>query len=481
MVQRGDSRGALALVDEMTASGTGVSAITWSILLKGTHGRSQSQELSQIVQRINRSEVCMDETLFASVVDSCIRSGSLKVLWDELEWLWSEASVVVAISSPTYGSMIKAYGQARDVQKVKHLWNKHCQDKVQLTSITLGCMVEALVASGLPEDAWAIVGELWEDPEQQQLVNTVAYSTIAKGFAMSRQHDMVLTIYKEMKDRQIQCNRITYNTMINALARCNIMHEVPQLLEDMKANSPPVEPDIVTFSTIIKGYCMSGDLDKALDVLVHMKATTSLQPDEVLYNSLLNGCAKQSRLDEALGLLTEMKELQVPPSNYTLSIVCKLFGRARRLEQAFSMVGSLSNSNGFRPNIEVYTCLMQACFHNRQCQRALSLHDEIMAKGSCCPDEKTYNVIARGCVHSKAIDKAVEVVRCAFHLPGHGMQQTQGRPQGIAMACLDEVMAELGHSSALGRALISDLKKHRGVTVSEVPAMSSYVCRQGSH
>jgi len=483
MVQRGDCKGALALVDEMTVSGTGVSAITWSILLKSTRRRSQSQEeLSQILQGIRRSDVCMDESLFASVVESCVRSGSLKLLWDQLEWLWSRHdAAVVAISSPSYGSMIKAYGQAGDVQTVKHLWSKHRQDTVQLTSITLGCMVEALVANGLSQDAWATVGELWEDPEQRTLVNTVTYSTIVKGFAMSRQHDLVLAVYKEMKDRQIDCNSITYNTMINALARCNLMHEVPQLLEDMKASCPPVKPDIVTFSTIIKGYCMSGDLDKALEVLVHMRSTTSLQPDEVLYNSLLNGCAKQSRLDEALGFLTEMKESQVPPSNYTLSIICKLFGRMRRLEQAFSTVESLSNSNGFRPNIEVYTSLMQACFHNRQYQRALSLHDQIVAEGSCCPDEKTYNVIVRGCLHSKAIDKAVEVVRCAFHLPGHRMQRTQGRPQGIAMACLDEVMAELGHTSAQGRALITDLKNHRGITVSEVLAMSSHACRQGPY
>jgi len=365
--------------------------------------------------------------------------------------------------------MMKAYGQARDVPKVKQLWSKHCQDNVHLTPITLGCMVEALVVNGLHEDALAIVGQLWEDPEQRKVVNTVTYSTIMKGFATTRQHDMVLTIYKQMKDRQIECNSITYNTMINSLARCGMMHEVPQMLEDMKASSPPVEPDIVTFSTIIKGYSMSGDIDKALDFFVHMKATTSLQADEVLYNSLLNGCAKQGRLEEALGLLREMRELQVPSSNYTLSIICKLFGRARRLQEAFSAVESISTSNGFRPNIEVYTSLMQACFHNRQCQRALSLHDEIVSEGYCCPDEKTYTVIVRGCLHSKVIDKAIDIVRCAFHLPGHRMQQTQGAPPGVEMACIDEVMAQLGHTSASGKALIADLKSHCGITLGETP------------
>ncbi|CAE6930894.1 unnamed protein product, partial [Symbiodinium sp. CCMP2456] len=109
---------------------------------------------------------------------------------------------------------------------------------------------------------------------------------------------------------------------------CGMMHEVPQLLEDMRDSNPPVQPDIVTYSTIVKGYCMAGEVDKAFALLREMRKCNAVTPDEVLYNSLLDGCAKQSRVDEALTLLEEMKTQGVVPSNYTLSILCKLLGRA---------------------------------------------------------------------------------------------------------------------------------------------------------
>lgn len=473
LVQKGDCKGALGVVHEMRAQDISMSVVTCSMLLKSVGGPSQSQELSKIVELINRSEVFMDEALFGSIVESCVRSRNLKVLWNQLERVWRKDVAAVAISSATYGNMIKAYGQARDIQKVKRLWNKQSEERVTLTSITVGCMVEALVANGLPQDAWVIVSQLWEDAEHRKLVNTVIYSSIVKGFTVTRQHDKVLAIYTEMKDRRIQCNAITFNTMLNACTRCNMIHEIPQLLLDMQESTPPVEPDIVTFSTIIKGYCMSGDLEKALKILAHMKAKTNLQPDEVLYNSLLNGCAKEQRLDQALALLEEMREGQVSLSNYTLSIVCKLLGRAKRLDQAFSMVESISSSRGFRPNIEVNTCLMQACFQSRQCNRALALHDKVVREGYCTPDQKTYNVIVRGCLHVRATDKAIQALRCAFHLPGHKMQQTQGQPQGVEVACIEEVLAELGHGSETGRALINDLKEHRGITVPEASSISS--------
>merc|ERR1719223_1999185 len=179
----------------------------------------------------------------------------------------------------------------------------------------------------------------------------------------------------------------------------------------MRTAERQAEPDIVTYSTIIKGYCHSGDLDKSLDLLNQMRTEANITPDEVTYNSLLDGCARQNRLQDALKLLDEMREAHIAPSNYTLSIVCKLLGRSRRLTQAFSLVESISKEYGFQPNIQVYTCLIQACFHNRQLGKALALHDQIVREG-LWPDEKTYTVLARGCLQAGASEKAAMVVRC---------------------------------------------------------------------
>merc|ERR1719218_391387 len=182
-----------------------------------------------------------------------------------------------------------------------------------------------------------------------------------------------------------------------------------------------VEPDIITYSTIVKGYCLSGDVDRAFEVLEEMKRDSKFAPDEILYNSLLDGCAKQHRVDEALKLLDDMKASGTAPSNYTLSILVKLMGRARRLNQAFSLIEDLCTSHGFRPNIQVYTCLIQACIHNRQVDRALQLHDTMIEEAGCQPDEKLYTVLGRGCLQAGLLAKTAQVVRAAYQLPGNNM------------------------------------------------------------
>merc|ERR1719311_665078 len=406
----------------------------------------------------------MDEVLFSSVIEACIRARRLDLLSDMMR-KYAKQGGLLALTAPTYGSMIKAYGQARDVERLWELWNEMLQREVKPTAITLGCMVDALVKNSCVEDAWQLVHKLLQDKQMCSLVNTVIYSTILKGFSMSKQSNKVFTVYSEMRKSGVQCNTISYNTMLDACARCGSMERVPQLLEDMKAAL--VEPDIITYSTIVKGYCLSGDVDRAFQVLQEMKTDGKFMPDEIMYNSLLDGCAKQHRIEQALQLLEQMKDSGTAPSNYTLSILVKLMGRSRRLNQAFTIIDELCALHGFRPNIQVYTCLIQACIHNRQMDRALTLHNTMIEDAGCQPDQKLYSVLGRGCLQAGLTEKASQVVRCAYNLPGHNMVVSKhSSPCGVEPRLMEEVVVKLNSGSRAEREvvqkLVADLKDCRG-------------------
>merc|ERR1719316_1564718 len=101
-------------------------------------------------------------------------------------------------------------------------------------------------------------------------------------------------------------------------------------------------------------------------------------------------------------------------------------GRTRRLGQAFDIVEDISARYGFRLNVQVYTCLMQACIFNKKLDRALALHDT-MVKQRCSPDERLYVALVRGCLQHNTPRKAVDVVRAAFQLPGGALAAPGGR------------------------------------------------------
>ena len=452
-----DRKGMWALVGDMSEQGMSPNSVTCSIILKSLAGHSAQQDIRRAMDLIDRMSEDMDEVLFASVIEACVRIGQLDLLSQKLQQYAAKGGLA-GLTAPTYGSMIKAYGRARDIERVLELWSEMRRRKVRPTSITLGCMVDALVCNGQPDEAHQLVLDVRADEDTRDILNTVIYSTLLKGFAQARQPEKVQKVFEEMKIDNIACNTVSYNTMINSNALTGRMDSCEMLFEEMQAAG--INPDIITYSTLVKGYCMDGDIDKGFSVLKKMTDAGKHEPDEILYNSLLDGCAKQHRVDEALNLVESMAENNVRPSNFTLSILVKLLGRSRRLNQAFTIVEDLCKRFDLQANIHVYTCLIYACFQNRQLPRALKLHDSMITEAGVEPDAKTYAVLARGCVQGGSLEKAANVVRAAYRLSPQGMVQPQRAP-GVEPRALEEVMAALStapNAEKLAVPLLTDLK-----------------------
>jgi len=142
-------------------------------------------------------------------------------------------------------------------------------------------------------------------------------------------------------------------------------------------------------------------------------------------------------------------------------MLVKLMGRCRRVDQAFTLIDELSQEYGLRVNIQVYTCLIQACFNNRQATKAVTLHDKIIAEG-LQPDEMTYKVLVKGCLQAGLLEKAVQLTKCAH---GVGSQKITGVPPGVGEQCLSELISALGgQGSSAAKALRADIAE------SKVPA-----------
>lgn len=432
-LQKGDWCGAWEIVEDMRRDGAHPNAVTCAILLKWAM-TGQTKEVIGVLDMVDDLGSSMDEVLYSVVVEACLRIDRLDLLSQRLDAHRQKGCPPVRLAGPLYGAMIKAYGKVGDINRVWALWREIQVGQVKVTSITVGCLVEALVANQRSEEAWEFVNSVWSNDSQRVLVNTVVYSTIIKGYVCNKEPDKVMVLYDEMRSRGIKPNAITYNTILNAFAQCKAMHRAPMLLQEMRDAQPPIEPDIVTYSTIVKGYCASGELDKALSLHKVMKQDANLKPDEVAYNSLLDGCTKQNRLDEALELVSDMRRAGVPASNFTLSILVKLLGRSKRLNQAFTMVETFSKQNGFKVNVQVYTCLIQACFNNRQPTRAFAVLDRMIADGLSL-DEKAYNSLLRGCLQARCVEKAIYIVRLAYGLVDDG-----GVGPGVDRRILDELL-----------------------------------------
>merc|ERR1719336_699055 len=117
------------------------------------------------------------------------------------------------------------------------------------------------------------------------------------------------------------------------------------LVREMMSHDSRVKPDLITYSTLLKGYYHVGDIDKALQVAETIKAC-GLTCDELVYNTLLDGCVKANDLSAGVGLFAEMMHSGMKPSSITHSIFMRLYQRNGYKGNASEAVAQLYQHHG---------------------------------------------------------------------------------------------------------------------------------------
>jgi len=403
----------------------------------------------------------MDEVLLSSVVEACVRVGKPDLLESQLKQLQDSPAVTIN-GSHTYGSLIKAYGYARDLDSIWRCWKEMRSRHITPTSITMGCMVEAIVNNGDTEGAFDLIHQVQEDKDCRGAINSIVYCSVLKGFTREKKIDRVWEVYQEMKDMKADLSIVTYNTLIDACARCGRMDHLPRIQEDMKLND--ARPNVITFSTMLKGHCQSGDVTSGFKILEQIRKDPQLKPDEIMYNSLLDGCAQNNLVSEGLRLLEEMQAEQIWPSNFTLSILVKLMSRARRLDQAFSLVEDITKKYNFRPNVHVYTNLVQACVFNQQLPRGVGLLEQMIGDW-VAPDGRTYAILLRASLSKGLFEQAAGLLRGALGLSGAlpFLQQRIAMCPSLDHGLVNEALASLaerGHAKDLAVPLLTEIRQN---------------------
>ena len=169
-----------------------------------------------------------------------------------------------------------------------------------------------------------------------------------------------------------------------------------------------------------KGHCLKGDLDGALQTFQAM-VTKGVVADTVMYNTILDGAVRASRFTLCDQLLKDMAQSGVELSNFTLSIIVKMWGKRRQLEKAFNEVRKHSETGDMQLDSKLCTCLLSACFHNGCPERALAALEELKRLPNCDgPDGSTYEQLVEQLIKVRRGQEACDVAREASQLAAAG-------------------------------------------------------------
>jgi pentatricopeptide repeat protein len=448
------------IFSEMEACGVKPNHITGSILLKTIKADTPASNVERVLEVLDGMVEDMDEVLLSSVVEACIRAGRVDLLVPHLRRQTSSKRIQVH-GPHTYGSMIRAYGYVNDIAGAWETWREMRRRHIAPTAVTLGCMVEAVVSNGDPEAGYELIQEVRADEQCRSLVNAVIYCSVLKGFSHLRKFDRVWEVYQEVLAQKLQFSIVTFNTMIDACSRSGRMNHISALLESMVSQG--IEPNLITYSAILKGYCQENQIEEAFSLMEACR--TKFAPDEVMYNTLLDGCARQGLYDRGMTLLADMESYGIKPSNFTLSVLVKLCTRAKKTDSAFEIVRDISRKYNFKPNCHVYSNLIQACIQHKDLARAFDVLDKCINE-KVRPEVRTYSLLLRACISARHAQDAAGLIRAAVglrgvhpNLMGHPpalLQPKPALPAALIAEVLEGISGQCGEER-LAVALLKDL------------------------
>lgn len=455
-VSTGNFREAWSTIDMMERNNVAVDHYTISIMMKALKKVKDPKDVGRALQLLDRSgvDVCSDEVLLNTVLETCTRHRQLQRLESIVT---SFTSSKLRPSVHTYGSLIKGCSTLKRLDKCRQLWHVMVDEcAMEPNNIVLGCMLDAFVCNEKVEDAVSLMKE-WKSRVPP---NSVMFSTIIKGFANTKQPARALDMFKEMSDLQLPFNIVVYNALIDSQARVGAMDAVSKLVESMAPNG--CTPDSITYSTIVKGYCIKGDLDKAFDVFRSMQKN-GMAVDSIVYNTIMDGCTRHNRMDLVDLVLEDMDTLGIKPSNFTLGILVKMYGRRHQLDKAFHVIEELPRKHGLQVNSQVRTCLMCACLSNHDLNRAMKVYEEIK-EAAGCTDVKACSCLVSGLTRMGELDKAVALVEDAYGLGKAGKRELPAG-QVLEPESLEQLVRALGQSQHMQSVHVHLLERLRAARV----------------
>lgn len=123
-------------------------------------------------------------------------------------------------------------------------------------------------------------------------------------------------------------NSYTYAAILNAYVRCGDMEGAKTIFQDLKTSSK-IPLDVISCTTMMKGFCQAGDIASALNVFTAMDtAKPPVVPNIRTMNTFFRGCLLSGTLNKGDEMFTRMQKIyhlspDISTWEYIVAMLCQ--------------------------------------------------------------------------------------------------------------------------------------------------------------
>lgn len=406
---------------------------TYATLIKALKNNSDSNSsvldknnLDKAIEILNKIKsgqsegLTADDVVFNSVIDTCIKYGEIhkaEQIFEDMKLQNIQPTII------TYSIMIKGYGQSYKIEKALSLYKEMLDKNIKANKIIYGCLLNSAVRCSRLDIMTDIYQTMQDDGIKP---NQIIFTTLIKGFNKMKKFEKAFELFDSISDKQKStCNISLYNAILDCCVESKNFKKLEEIYlylnnniesdvtinqssdsnDQTEINIP--KPNVITYSTMIKGYTRSGKIKEAKNIYEFLKLNkTSLHLDEVLFNTVCDCFARANETKLALEVFEDMKASNIKPTSIIYSIIMKMYsyqGEYKKCQDTFELM----TKNNIKATVVAYTTIIQMYLKQKKFNEAISKFEE-MKKNNLKPDFIIYNFMINNCTFNKKIEKAIE-------------------------------------------------------------------------
>lgn len=231
---------------------------------------ARAQHVSSVLYRLNRAAVPLDNRFYTILMSAYIKLGCP----DRAHQLFAD---IPKPNVQCYTTVIKALslmGRSRDAIAILPSMR---QNSVTPNIRTYNALIASCVHAGNLSRARRLFTEMLAD---NIAPNAVSWNIIINWHVRQKKGPLrlrgVVQAFNDMKATGVQPNLVTYTTLMKAYTKSGLMNKAEQVFAEMKSRSPTLSLDTNVYNTLMGGYASLRDWRRCQELLEELRAGHSL-------------------------------------------------------------------------------------------------------------------------------------------------------------------------------------------------------------
>ncbi|XP_022750054.1 pentatricopeptide repeat-containing protein At2g16880-like isoform X2 [Durio zibethinus] len=213
--------------------------------------------------------------------------------------------------------------------------------------------------------------------------------------------NLVKTLFDNVvKKGFVQPDVSSYTTLIRGLCKVGMVESAKKVFDEMSC-----KPNLLTFNTMINGFCKKGDLESATLLFYKMMAEMDCLPDTVTYTTLIDGYCKKGKFEEAMKYMDKMVKGGCFPSVLTYNAIIYSLCLRGEVDEAKKMMSKM-RLNGVKDNTATHLSILKGLSVAGRSKEAIEYFRWMV---SCIMDldVKAYIVVVNEYCKLRKLDEAI--------------------------------------------------------------------------